>query len=121
VNFSNSSTFSFSRLSRVLSFSFSGSASLSLLASQSLPLAISPRRLVDIELLSDVGSGIYTSIWSNDDVRMINGAEYIENLSDSGPLLIYNPGICSGDIVLASNTLLALDNQFILYCMKSGA
>jgi len=68
-----------------------------------------------------VGSGIYTSIWSNDDVRMINGAEYIENLSDSGPLLIYNPGIGSGDIGLASNSLLALENQFILYNMKSGA
>jgi len=68
-----------------------------------------------------VGSGIYTSIWSNDDVRMINGAEYIENLSDSGPLLIYNPGIGSGDIGLASNSLLALENQFILYYMKSDA
>jgi len=68
-----------------------------------------------------VGSGIYTSIWSNDDVRVINGAEYIENLADSGPLLIYNPGISSGDIGLASNNLLALENQFILYYMKSGA
>jgi len=68
-----------------------------------------------------VGSGIYTSIWSNDDVRMINGAEYIENLSDSGPLLIYNPVIGSGDIGLASNSLLALENQFILYYMKSDA
>ena len=68
-----------------------------------------------------MGSGIYTSIWSNDDVRMINGPEYIENLSDSRPLLIHNPGISSGDIGLASNNLLALDNQFILYYMKSGA
>jgi len=52
---------------------------------------------------------------------MINGAEYIENLSYLGPLLIHDPGICSGDIGLASNNLLALDNQFILYYMKSGA
>ena len=68
-----------------------------------------------------MGSGIYISIWSNDDVRMINGAEYIENFSDSSPLLIHNPGICSGDIDLVSNNLFALDNQFILYYMKSGA
>jgi len=68
-----------------------------------------------------VGSGIYTSIWSNNDVRMINGAEYIENFSYSGPLLIHNPGICSGDTGLASNNLLALNYQLILYYMKSGA
>jgi hypothetical protein len=57
-----------------------------------------------------VGSGIYSSIWSNDDVWMINWAEYIENFSDLGPLLVHNPGIRSGDIGLASNNLLGLDN-----------
>jgi len=57
-----------------------------------------------------VGSGIYSSIWSNDDVWMINWAEYIENFSDLGPLLVHNPGIRSGDIGLASNSLLGLDN-----------
>jgi len=53
---------------------------------------------------------------------MVDGAEYIENLPDSGPLLIHDPGISSGDIILASisNGLLALNNQLILYGMKSG-
>jgi len=68
-----------------------------------------------------VGSGIYTSIWSNDDIRMVYGAKYIKNPSYPGPLLIYNPGIRSGYICFASNNLFDSNDQFILHGMKSGA
>jgi len=57
-----------------------------------------------------VGSGIYSSIWSNDDIRMIDWAEYIQNFAYPGPFLIHNPGIGSGEINLITSGLLALDN-----------
>jgi hypothetical protein len=111
MNFSNSSTFSFSRLSLIFSWIFSFSdRSISLIFS----ISSTEFALLEIEFLSQVNCRIDVPIRLDDDVGAIRRTEYVKNPTDPDFLLIYNDRIDPRKLCIFSAQRLCAHNQLLL-------